>query len=413
MNMKKKLIVQKFGGTSLSNIQKIQSAANRIKKKIKSGCNVVVIVSALGKTTDYLQSLINKIDINGDAREIDTILSSGEQASSGLMALFLNKIGINARSFLGWQIPILTNKSYGKAKILDINVNFLKQIIKNGVTPIIAGFQGISEELRITTIGRGGSDTTAVAIASKLHADRCEIFTDVDGVFTTDPRYVKKAKKINNLTYDEILEMASVGAQVLEPRSVSLAKKNNVPLIVKSSFRNIEGTNISKSKKIIEKRNVSGIVFSKNDSKITLLGVPDKPGVAAKIFGSLARQDINVDMIVQNISVDGKFSDLTFTVSENDLFRAKKSINKIKKEVGIKNILPDSKVAKLSIVGIGMRTNAGIAEEMFKALAKEKINIDLISTSEIKISVLISRKHLLKAVNVLHKVFKLSDKIKK
>ena len=411
--MKKKLIVQKFGGTSLSNIQKIQSAANRIKKKIKSGCNVVVIVSALGKTTDYLQSLINKIDINGDPREIDTILSSGEQASSGLMALFLNKIGINARSFLGWQIPILTNKSYGKAKILDINVNFLKQIIKNGVTPIIAGFQGISEELRITTIGRGGSDTTAVAIASKLHADRCEIFTDVDGVFTTDPRYVKKAKKINNLTYDEILEMASVGAQVLEPRSVSLAKKNNVPLIVKSSFRNIEGTNISKSRKIIEKRNVSGIVFSKNDSKITLLGVPDKPGVAAKIFGSLARQDINVDMIVQNISVDGKFSDLTFTVSENDLFRAKKSINKIKKEVGIKNILPDSKVAKLSIVGIGMRTNAGIAEEMFKALAKEKINIDLISTSEIKISVLISRKHLLKAVNVLHKVFKLSDKIKK
>ena len=411
--MKKKLIVQKLGGSSLSSIKKIKRAAQKIKKEIISGNNVVVVVSALGKTTDYLQSLINKTDVNADLKEIDTILSSGEQASSGLMALFLNKIGINARSFLGWQIPILTNKSYGKAKILDINVNFLKQIIKNGVTPIIAGFQGISEELRITTIGRGGSDTTAVAIASKLHADRCEIFTDVDGVFTTDPRYVKKAKKINNLTYDEILEMASVGAQVLEPRSVSLAKKNNVPLIVKSSFRNIEGTNISKSKKIIEKRNVSGIVFSKNDSKITLLGVPDKPGVAAKIFGSLARQDINVDMIVQNISVDGKFSDLTFTVSENDLFRAKKSINKIKKEVGIKNILPDSKVAKLSIVGIGMRTNAGIAEEMFKALAKEKINIDLISTSEIKISVLISRKHLLKAVNVLHKVFKLSDKIKK
>ena len=405
--MKKKLIVQKLGGSSLSSIKKIKRAAQKIKKEIISGNNVVVVVSALGKTTDYLQSLINKTDVNADLKEIDTILSSGEQASSGLMALFLNKIGINARSFLGWQIPILTNKSYGKAKILDINVNFLKQIIKNGVTPIIAGFQGISEELRITTIGRGGSDTTAVAIASKLHADRCEIFTDVDGVFTTDPRYVKKAKKINNLTYDEILEMASVGAQVLEPRSVSLAKKNNVPLIVKSSFRNIEGTNISKSKKIIEKRNVSGIVFSKNDSKITLLGVPDKPGVAAKIFGSLARQDINVDMIVQNISVDGKFSDLTFTVSENDLFRAKKSINKIKKEVGIKNILPDSKVAKLSIVGIGMRTNAGIAEEMFKALAKEKINIDLISTSEIKISVLISRKHILKAVNALHKAFKL------
>ena len=411
--MKKKLIVQKFGGTSLSSIKKIQTAAIKIKKEIKSGSNVIVIVSALGKTTDYLQSLINKIDINGDAREIDTILSSGEQTSSGLMALFLNKIGINARSFLGWQIPILTNKSYGKARILDINVNFLKKIIKERVTPVIAGFQGVSEELRISTIGRGGSDTTAVAIASKLSADRCEIFTDVNGVFTTDPRYVKKAKKINNLTYDEILEMASVGAQVLEPRSVSLAKKNNVPLIVKSSFKNIEGTKISKTRKIIEKRNVSGIVFSKNDSKITLLGIPDRPGVAAKIFGSLAKQDVNVDMIVQNISTDGKFSDLTFTVSDSDLFKAKKSINKIKKEVGAKNILPDSKVAKLSIVGTGMRTNAGIAEEMFKALAKKKINIDLISTSEIKISVLISRKLILKAVNILHEVFKLSDKMKK
>ena len=275
------------------------------------------------------------------------------------------------------------------------------------MTPIIAGFQGISEELRITTIGRGGSDTTAVAIAAKLNADRCEIFTDVDGVFTTDPRWVKKAKKINHLTYDEMLEMASVGAQVLEPRSVSLAKQNNVSLIVRSSFKNIKGTSISKTRKIIEKRNISGIVFSKNDSKITLLGVPDKPGVAAKIFGSLASQDINVDMIVQNISADGKFSDLTFTVLENDFFKAQKSINKIKKKVGIRNILPVSKVAKISIVGIGMRSNAGIAKEMFRALAKEKINIDLISTSEIKISVLISRKHILKAVNALHKAFKL------
>ena len=323
------------------------------------------------------------------------------------MALFLNKIGINSRSFLGWQIPIITNKSYGRARILDINATFLKQIIKDQVTPIIAGFQGISEELRITTIGRGGSDTTAVAIAAKLNADRCEIFTDVDGVFTTDPRWVKKAKKINHLTYDEMLEMASVGAQVLEPRSVSLAKQNNVSLIVRSSFKNIKGTSISKTRKIIEKRNISGIVFSKNDSKITLLGVPDKPGVAAKIFGSLASQDINVDMIVQNISADGKFSDLTFTVLENDFFKAQKSINKIKKKVGIRNILPVSKVAKISIVGIGMRSNAGIAKEMFRTLAKEKINIDLISTSEIKISVLISRKHILKAVNALHKAFKL------
>jgi aspartate kinase len=405
--MKKKLIVQKLGGSSLSSIKKIKRAAQKIKKEIISGNNVVVVVSALGKTTDYLQSLINKTDVNADLKEIDTILSSGEQASSALMALFLNKIGINSRSFLGWQIPIITNKSYGRARILDINATFLKQIIKDQVTPIIAGFQGISEELRITTIGRGGSDTTAVAIAAKLNADRCEIFTDVDGVFTTDPRWVKKAKKINHLTYDEMLEMASVGAQVLEPRSVSLAKQNNVSLIVRSSFKNIKGTSISKTRKIIEKRNVSGIVFSKNDSKITLLGVPDKPGVAAKIFGSLASQDINVDMIVQNISADGKFSDLTFTVLENDFFKAQKSINKIKKKVGIRNILPVSKVAKISIVGIGMRSNAGIAKEMFRALAKEKINIDLISTSEIKISVLISRKHILKAVNALHKAFKL------
>ena len=405
--MKKKLIVQKFGGSSLSSIKKIKRAAQKIKKEIISGNNVVVVVSALGKTTDYLQSLINKTDVNADLKEIDTILSSGEQVSSALMALFLNKIGINSRSFLGWQIPLITNKSYGRARILDINATFLKQIIKDQVTPIIAGFQGISEELRITTIGRGGSDTTAVAIAAKLNADRCEIFTDVDGVFTTDPRWVKKAKKINHLTYEEMLEMASVGAQVLEPRSVSLAKQNNVPLIVRSSFKNIKGTSISKNRKIIEKRNVSGIVFSKKDSKITLLGVPDKPGVAAKIFGSLASQDINVDMIVQNISADGKFSDLTFTVLENDFFKAQKSINKIKKEVGIKNILPVSKVAKISIVGIGMRSNAGIAKEMFRALAKEKVNIDLISTSEIKISVLISRKHILKAVNALHKAFKL------
>ena len=405
--MKKKLIVQKLGGSSLSSIKKIKRAAQKIKKEIISGNNVVVVVSALGKTTDYLQSLINKTDVNADLKEIDTILSSGEQVSSALMALFLNKIGINSRSFLGWQIPIITNKSYGRARILDINAIFLKQIIKDQVTPIIAGFQGISEELRITTIGRGGSDTTAVAIAAKLNADRCEIFTDVDGVFTTDPRWIKKAKKINHLTYDEMLEMASVGAQVLEPRSVSLAKQNNVSLIVRSSFKNIKGTSISKTRKIIEKRNVSGIVFSKNDSKITLLGVPDKPGVAAKIFGSLASQDINVDMIVQNISADGKFSDLTFTVLENDFFKAQKSINKIKKKVGIRNILPVSKVAKISIVGIGMRSNAGIAKEMFRALAKEKINIDLISTSEIKISVLISRKHILKAVNALHKAFKL------
>ena len=405
--MKKKLIVQKLGGSSLSSIKKIKRAAQKIKKEIISGNNVVVVVSALGKTTDYLQSLINKTDVNADLKEIDTILSSGEQVSSALMALFLNKIGINSRSFLGWQIPIITNKSYGRARILDINATFLKQIIKDQVTPIIAGFQGISEELRITTIGRGGSDTTAVAIAAKLNADRCEIFTDVDGVFTTDPRWIKKAKKINHLTYDEMLEMASVGAQVLEPRSVSLAKQNNVSLIVRSSFKNIKGTSVSKTRKIIEKRNISGIVFSKNDSKITLLGVPDKPGVAAKIFGSLASQDINVDMIVQNISADGKFSDLTFTVLENDFFKAQKSINKIKKKVGIRNILPVSKVAKISIVGIGMRSNAGIAKEMFRVLAKEKINIDLISTSEIKISVLISRKHILKAVNALHKAFKL------
>ena len=411
--MKKKLIVQKFGGSSLASIQKIQKAAKKVKKEINSGNQVIVVVSALGKTTDYLQSLINKIDDNGESKEIDSILASGEQISSGLMSLFLNKMGVKSRSFLGWQVPILTNKLYGQARILDIDITFLKKILKEGITPVIAGFQGVSDELRITTIGRGGSDTTAIAIASRVSADRCDVFTDVDGVFTTDPRLVKKAKKINQLTYDEMLEMASVGAQVLEPRAVSIAKKNNVPLIVKSSFRNVEGTKILKSRKIVEKRNISGIVFSKNDSKITLLGIPDKPGVAAKIFGSLAKKNINVDMIVQNISIDGKFSDLTFTVLERDLIKAKQSINNIKKEIGIKNILPDPKVAKISIVGIGMRTNAGIAEDMFRALAKERINIDLISTSEIKISVLISRKHIFKAVNVLHKVFKLNDVIKK
>tara|TARA_B100000029_G_scaffold84722_1_gene75373 strand:- start:6930 stop:8156 length:1227 start_codon:yes stop_codon:yes gene_type:complete len=407
--MKKKLlIIKKFGGTSLSSVQRIKKAAQIIKKEKNKGNNLVVIVSALGKTTDKLQSIINKISPNGSSKEIDTILSSGEQASAGLMSLALNELNIKSRSFLGWQVPILTNSSYGKAKILDIDKKALKNEIKNGFTPVIAGFQGISNEFRITTIGRGGSDTTAVAIASKLAADRCDIHTDVQGVFTSDPRWIKKAKKIDNLTYDEMLEMASVGAQVLEPRSVSLAKKNNVVLWVKSSFDNVKGTKISGNVVgKIEKRNVSGIVFSNNDSKITLLGIPDKPGIAAKIFGSLANQDINVDMIVQNISSDGKYSDLTFTISETDLFKAKKCINKIKNNIKVKNILPTNKVAKISIVGIGMRTNAGIAEEMFKALGKKRINIDLISTSEIKISVLISRKNLKKAINVLHKAFDL------
>ena len=405
--MKKKLlIIKKFGGTSLSNIEKIKKAAKLVKKEVLLGNKVVVVVSALGKTTDKLQSLINKISFNSSAEEIDTILSSGEQASSGLMALALKNINVKARSFLGWQVPILTNTSYGKAKILDIDSKILKKEIKKGITPVIAGFQGVSNEFRITTIGRGGSDTTAVAIASKLSADRCDIHTDVEGVYTADPRWVRKAKKIDQLTYDEMLEMASVGAQVLEPRSVSLAKNNNIILWVKSSFKNVQGTKIDDSMKL-EKRNVSGIVFSNNDSKITLLGIPDKPGVAAKIFGSLADEDINVDMIVQNVSSDGKYSDLTFTIAQTDLFKAKKCINRIKNDINIKNILPDSNVAKISIVGIGMRSNAGIAEDMFKALGKQKINIDLISTSEIKISVLISRRNLKKAINVLHKTYNL------
>ena len=406
--MKKKLlIVKKFGGTSLATVNKVKKAAKLVKKEIIKGNKVIVVVSALGKTTDKLQSLINKISINGNPAEIDTILSSGEQSSSGLMALALNNIKIKSRSFLGWQIPILTNTSYGKAKILDIGYKLLRKEINNNITPVIAGFQGLTDESRISTIGRGGSDTTAVAIASKLSADRCDIHTDVEGVFTTDPRWVKKAKKIDNLTYEEMLEMASVGAQVLDPRSVSLAKKNNISLWVKSSFKNITGTKISGHVSKLEKRNVSGIVFSNDDSKITLLGIPDKPGIAAKIFGSLANHDINVDMIVQNISSDGKYSDLTFTISETDLFKAKNCINKIKKDIKVKDILPDSKVAKISIVGIGMRTNAGIAESMFKTLGKENINIDLIATSEIKISVLISRKDLKRAVNVLHKAFQL------
>ena len=405
--MKKKLlIIKKFGGTSLSNIEKIKKAAKLVKKEVLLGNKVVVVVSALGKTTDKLQSLINKISFNNSAEEIDTILSSGEQASSGLMALALKNINVKARSFLGWQVPILTNRSYGKAKILDIDSKILKKEIKKGITPVIAGFQGVSNEFRISTIGRGGSDTTAVAIASKLSADRCDIHTDVEGVYTADPRWVRKAKKIDQLTYDEMLEMASVGAQVLEPRSVSLAKNNNIILWVKSSFKNVQGTKIDDSTKL-EKRNVSGIVFSNNDSKITLLGIPDKPGVAAKIFGTLADEDINVDMIVQNISSDGKYSDLTFTIAQTDLFKAKKCINRIKNDINIKNILPDSNVAKISIVGIGMRSNAGIAEDMFKALGKQKINIDLISTSEIKISVLISRRNLKKAINVLHKTYNL------
>ena len=408
--MNKKLIVIKFGGTSLGDIKRIKNAANIIKKEVKAGKNVIVVVSAIGKTTDDLQKLINNFNVNADIKEIDSILSSGEQISSGLMVLALNNIGVKSRSFLGWQIPIITNTNYGKARILDINANFLKKTLQKGITPVIAGFQGISEELRVSTIGRGGSDTTAVAIASKMSAQRCDIYTDVEGVYTTDPRLVKKARKIKHLTYDEMLEMASLGAKVLQLRCVEFAHKFQMPLVVKSSYiEGSKGTLICEEDSNMEQPLVSGIMYDKNQAKITLKEVPDQPGIAANIFEPIAAAGLSVDMIIQNISAKGH-TDLSFTLGREELDEAMLIMDKVAKKIRAGNVSADSKISKISIVGAGMRSHSGVAARIFKSLSKEKINILMISTSEIKVSCIIEQKHTKVAVNVLHKAFELDIK---
>ena len=398
----------KFGGTSLGTKEKIKFVSEKIINQLNINQKLLIIVSAMAGTTN---ELIDKASYFSDCKfnpEYDLVVSAGEQISAGLLSLFLNKKKIRARSLLGWEIPIITDDNFGKAKILKIKKeNIIKFFKKNDVL-IIAGFQGLTmKSKRISTLGRGGSDTSAVALAVTIGSD-CQIFTDVDGIFTADPRYVPKAQKIKKISYEEILEMSSLGSKVLHPRSVELAMKYDIKVIVKNTFSKSFGTLLTKEDKTMEKAIVSGISSSEDDSKITLIGIPDTPGIASKIFAPLTDENINVDMIVQNITEDGKFTNLTFTVNKNEMTKA---VNALKKSnLNFKDVHVDQNICKLSIVGVGMKNNVGVAQKMFKTLAEKKINIMVISTSEIKISVLVSLKMKKIALQALHKTYGLDKK---
>jgi len=403
------IIVQKYGGSSVANIERIKRVARRVVETQKKGHKVVVVVSALGDTTDNLVSLAGNITKTPSDREMDMLMSTGEQVSVALLAMAIHKIGVEAISFTGAQVGIITDGLHTKARIMKINTKRIETELKKNKIVIVAGFQGITVEQDITTLGRGGSDLTAVALAGVLKAGLCEIYTDVDGVYTADPRMVKTARKLTHISYEEMLELASLGAKVLQSRSVEFAGKFNIPMHVRSSFNKNEGTIISKEVKAMEDVLVSGIALNKDEAKVTICSVPDKPGIAATIFKTIADANINVDMIIQNIGRQ-KRTDISFTVLKEDLTKAMKTVRQISKQVGAGKVLKDENVAKLSIVGIGMRAHSGVAAKMFTCLAKAKINIRMISTSEIKISCVIEPKHAVKAVRELHKVFGLSKK---
>ncbi len=400
-------LVQKFGGTSVRDIERIRAVAQRIKGAVDAGDQVAVTVSAMAGVTNQLVDNAAKVSALHDAREFDVVVSSGEQVTSGLLAMALQDLGVPARSWLGWQIPIWTDAVHGRARIRAIEDTELNRRMESGEVAVIAGFQGLGPDNRITTLGRGGSDTTAVALAAALKADRCDIYTDVDGVYTTDPRIVPKARKLNSITYEEMLEMASVGAKVLQTRSVELAMKYGVRLQVLSSFDNVPGTMVVGEDEIMEHEVISGVTYSRDEAKITLLRVADRPGVAAGIFGPLADASINVDMIVQNISDKGNATDLTFTVSEADLEHAVTVIQTHRDVIAYGDLLWDPNVVKVSVIGVGMRSHVGIAQRMFRTLADKGINIQVISTSEIKVSVLIEEAYTELAVRALHTAYDL------
>ncbi len=400
------LIVQKFGGTSVADADRIKAAASKIIKTHQEGNQVIVIVSARGKTTDELLKMAFEICDAPDTRELDMLVSTGEQISISLMAMAIHSLGYPAISLTGGQVGIRTDNSYTKARIVNIDTTKIDEELKKGNIIIVAGFQGIDIDANITTLGRGGSDTTAVAIAAKMKADLCEIYTDVDGIYTADPRNVPDAKKLEKISYDEILELASLGAKVMHPRSIEFAKKYNVPIFVRSSFNNTPGTLICKEVPEMEDVLVSGATLSKNDAKITIRSIPDKPGQAANLFHEIAKNNINVDMIIQNISAQGH-TDVTFTVPKDDLALAIKMSENIAKTINAGEVLSDDKIAKLSIVGIGMRSHTGIAEKMFSSLGEEKVNIQMISTSEIKVSCIIDEENSDNALLAIHKAFEL------
>jgi aspartate kinase len=400
------LVVQKYGGTSVGTIDKIKHVASRVKRTRDAGDDVVVVVSAMAGETNKLVELCSQMMERPDAREYDVVVSTGEQVTIGLLSMALKTMGQDAVSMLGFQVPIYTDNVYAKARISRIENDRIFENLKEGRVVVVPGFQGIDETGTVTTLGRGGSDTSAVALAAALKADSCEIYTDVEGIYTTDPNIVQEARKIPRISYDEMLEMASLGAKVLQIRSVEFAKKYNVPLHVRSTFTESEGTWVTKEDEDMEKVVVSGVTYEKNEAKVSILRVPDKPGIASRIFGPVADSNINVDMIIQNISVDGH-TDLTFTVPKADLSQALDIVGPIGREIGAKDIITDDHVAKVSIVGTGMRSHSGIAAMLFKALAGENINIMMISTSEIKVSCVIESKYTELAVRVLHEAFDL------
>ncbi len=398
-------IVQKFGGTSVADLDRIKAVAQRVARAAADGDEVVVVVSAMAGVTDEMVQRAHTISSLHDAREYDVVVSTGEQVTCGLLALALQHQGVTARSWLGWQIPIRTDGAHGRARILAIETDALEAHLARGEVAVVAGFQGLGPDQRVTTLGRGGSDTSAVALAAALKAERCDIFTDVDGIFTADPRIVARAHKLDRITYEEMLEMASVGAKVLQTRAVGLAMTEGVRLRVLSSFGDDPGTLVVDEDEIVEKQHVSGIAYSRDEAKITLIRVADRPGVAAGIFGPLADAEINIDMIVQNVSADGKATDLTFTVTEGDLDRAIQVLGEHKKVLGYADLVSDANVAKVSVIGVGMRSHAGVAQCMFHALAEKGINIQVISTSEIKVSVLIAEEYTELAVRSLHAAY--------
>ncbi len=400
------LVVQKYGGTSVADLERIENVARRVIKEKESGNDVVVVLSAMAGETDRLINLAQQAAADPDPREYDALISTGEQVTVTLLAMMLKRLGYRARSFLGHQIKINTDRAFKKARIVKIDTRKIREELKKGAIIVVAGFQGVDEENNITTLGRGGSDTSAVALAAALKADVCEIYTDVDGVYTTDPNIYDKARRLDKISYDEMLEMARAGAKVLHPRSVELAKKFEVPVYVKSSFSDANGTLVTKEDKDMEKEVVSGVTYDRDQAKITVVNVPDRPGIAARLFTPLAEHNIMVDMIIQNASVDS-LTDLTFTVSRKDVKQASILVQDAAKDIGAANVVIDDSVAKISIIGVGMVSHSGVAAKMFTTLAKEGINIEMISTSEIKISCVVKAKYTELAVMVLHDAFEL------
>ena len=405
--MHKGLMVQKFGGSSVANVERIQNVAKRVTSYRKKGYDLVVVVSALGDTTDELIALANKINLQPSEREMDMLLSTGEQISVALLAMAIHKLGFEAISFTGAQVGIITDTSHTRARIIKINADKIKEALRQGKIVIVAGFQGMTLNQDITTLGRGGSDLTAVALAKELAADTCEIYTDVKGIYTTDPRIEPEARKIKSITYDEMLEMASLGAQVMQARSIEVAKKFNVPIHVRSSFSKERGTMIVKEVKRMENVLVSGVTLNKNEAKITVCNVPDRPGVAARIFKELSSSGVNVDMIVQNVS-HLRSTDISFTVSKAESPKAIRITRSVAGIIKTGEVIEDQDIARVSIVGVGMKSHPGVAAKMFEVLAQNKINIEMISTSDISISCIIKKKFAETAVRALHAKFGLA-----